>query len=130
MIRIFSFFLICIIGVLGVVPVQADEEKKKPIIVSREDALVAETKNFQVYCYAKKFCAAIDVTEDQRRSVRKGLDELEGAREWLKKMGFKVENANLEAGTDGKLAMRLQRDAATHEKGVSIWSTPVEDYHL
>ena len=116
MIRVFSFFLICFIGVLGVVPVQADEEKKKPVIVSREDALVAETRNFQVYCYANKFCAAIDVTEDQRRSVRKGLDELEEAREWLKKMGFKVENANLEAGTDGKLAMRLQRDAAIHQK--------------
>lgn len=76
--------------------------------VSIEDAIVAETKDFQVLCHTSELCSARDVSQAQRRAVQRGLDELQEARGWLEGMGFNVDGADMDAGTDGKLAMRLQ----------------------
>lgn len=111
MTRIFLHFIICLTGVLGVGSVSAQVGP-----VSNEDALVAETKDFQVYCFTDRRCPASDVTEKQKRSVQQGLEELQEAREWLEEMGFDVMNADMDDGTDGKKAMRLQFDRATHER--------------
>lgn len=84
--------------------------------VKVEDAIVAETENFQIFCFADKICPASNVTEKQQRAAQQGLDELQMARAWLDGMGYDVAEANMDSGTDGKKALRLQFDSAKYER--------------
>ena len=84
--------------------------------VKVEDAIVAETEDFQIFCYTNKKCPASKVPKTQQRAAQRGLNELQKAREWLSGMGFDVSNAHMDSGRDGKKALRLQFDRTQHER--------------
>ncbi len=108
--RALSYALGCLIGIGSLsLPVAAQQ-------VSIADAIVAETTDFQIFCFSNQRCPASDVAAPQRASAQSGLDELQKARAWLEGMGFDVAGANMDAGTDGKKALRLQFDSAIHER--------------
>jgi hypothetical protein len=110
MTRVISSFLSCLAIVIVAGPASADE----PVKV--EDAIVAETEDFQIFCFAKKRCPASDVPREQQRAAQRGLEELQQARAWLDGMGFDVAHAKMDSGTDGKKALRLQFDSPKYER--------------
>lgn len=76
------------------------------------EALVAETTNFQLVCIERGRCAAATIPAADRAAAQMGLAELEKARDWLGGMGFPIDRENLDAGADGKKALRLQVNGA------------------
>ncbi|MFT0546008.1 hypothetical protein ACMHYO_06555 [Allopusillimonas ginsengisoli] len=109
--RLHPWISICLVAALGTMSAPAAAQQ-----VSVRDAIVAETKDFQIFCFTNQRCPASDVSEPQRRAAQRGLEELQKARSWLDGMGFDVANANMDDGSDGKKALRLQFDRATHER--------------
>ncbi|RKF16148.1 hypothetical protein D6850_00840 [Roseovarius spongiae] len=108
--RALSYVFGCLIGIGSLsVPLAAQQ-------ASVADAIVAETEDFQLFCFSNQRCPASDVAAPQRAAAQRGLEELQKARAWLEGMGFDVENADMDPGTDGKKALRLQFDTAIHER--------------